>query len=145
MIDGIEKLPNVALQRITASSVIAADSPEHLCHFLHAFVRTLADAAGKRFGNERRLEDRIQNAENRMMEHAITNDRFVNPPNLRIVYPESLVRSVFVGSVLEIAVQTEDIRLQVKLEFRHVRLVPFIRLKNFPCPEQGLGRNYPPI
>jgi hypothetical protein len=108
-------------------------------------MRAFADAARKRIVYERRLKYFIKHRKSRVMENTVSNDSLVDPPHLRVVNPESLVWPVSIRFAFQIPVQIKNILLKIFLELQNVSLVSLIRLKNLPCLEQGLWRNYRPI
>lgn len=142
VVDGVEELPHVALERVARARVVATYGAYDLCNPSHALVCSFAKATGKRRRNECRFENGIEHAEDGMVKHTVTNRRFMNPAHFWIMDPEAFVWSMSVRAVLQISVQTEDVLLDVYPEFRHVRLVPLIAPKYLPRTKQRLRRDY---
>ena len=99
MINGIEKLPHVALERETRPRVVPALPPDHILGGQHAPMRSLADATRKRIGNKTLLKNGINDGENGVMQNPVAHRSFVDMPLLGIGYVESGIRAVLVSFV----------------------------------------------
>ncbi len=142
MVDTVKEFLHIAFQGITRFRVISAFFSEHSAHHLHAFMISFPDPAGKRVWYEGRLKDRIQDAEHRMMENPVAHRRFMNVPTLRVSYEESRIWPMPIRSVSELAVEREEIRLEIPFEFFHIRAHQLASLEFVPCGKQVFHGNY---
>gem|GEM_PF-5086644 len=142
MVDTVEEFPYVAFEDKTRTSVIGTHFSDRVSQIQHSSMGAFADPAGKRGGDECRLEYGVQYLEYRMVENAISDARFVNMPQFRIAYPKWLVRPVSVGMMPEFPIQSKDFLFKLPLEPCHVWLVPFVALERIPRRENGIRPNY---
>jgi hypothetical protein len=145
VVDGVKEFSHVALQRIAGAGIVIAYCTKHFRDSLNAFVRAFADTTRKRIVYESRLKYFIKHRKSRVMENSVADDSLVNPPHFRVVNPEPLVWPVPVRFAFQIPIQVKNILLKIFLELQNVSLISFIGLKNLPCFEQSLWRNYRPI
>src|SRR3989338_9812641 len=104
MINGIKEFPYVAFQRIALLRFVATDGANHGRKFLHAAMRPLADATGKRSRDKRFLENRIQNLKNRVMQCPVAYCRLMNVSPLRIMDPKFFIGVMPIYLSLQLAV-----------------------------------------
>jgi len=92
-------------------------------------------AAGERVCNERRLKNGIQNFENRMVQHSITNGCFMDFALLGIANGEGGVFPMLILMGLKISIEGEDVLFKLPFKFLHIfpRIFPFAKL--FPGKE----------
>ncbi len=77
-----------------------------------------------------------------MMKNSVSDGCFVDMTELRIAYPEVLVRPMPVGVISEILVQSEDIFFKLPLEPCHIWLVAFVTFEIIPCRKKIFRRDY---
>src|SRR3989338_2041401 len=142
VIHGIKEFSDIALQGIAFSCIIFTYRANHLGNFSHPLVRSFAHATGERIRNKGRVKYGIQHFENCMVQNAVSDSSFVNPPNLWVMNPKPIIRSVFVISILQIPVKVKDVLFQIKLKINDIKFVFLVGLENIPCTEQSSGRNY---
>ncbi len=94
VINRIEKLPHVALEREARPRIILTLSTDHAFGGQHPLVCTLIDSARKRIGDKGLLKNRIENSENRMVQNPIAHRGLVNVAHFRIADIETLIRPV---------------------------------------------------
>lgn len=135
VIDGIKEFSHIAFQSVALASIILAFCTKHIGNFLHTLVGAFVDATRVRVVDKCRLEYFIQNSKSGMMKDSISNNRFMYPSDLRIMYPKSFVWSVPIRLILQIAVQVKNIVFDIQFKLRNVRLAPFIRLEYLPSSE----------
>src|SRR3989338_515468 len=104
MINGIKEFPYVAFQRIALLRFVATDGANHGRKFLHAAMRPLADATGKRSRDKRFLENRIQNLKNRVMQCPVAYCSLMNVSPLRIMDPKFFIGVMPIYLSLQLAV-----------------------------------------
>ena len=95
-------------------------------------MRSLADPAGKRIGNERPVEEWIEDPVDGMMEQTVAHARFVNVPAFRVVDDETLVAAVPIRPVYQILVKCDNVVHQTGCECPYVALLSFSYDKLFP-------------
>lgn len=135
VIDRIKEFSHIAFQGVALAGIILARHTKHVSDFFHALVSAFADTARIRISYERRLKYFVQHRKGCMVEHPISDDRFMYASDFWIVYPKSLVWPVPIRFILQIAVQIKNILLDVEFKLDNVRLIPFIRLKYLPSSE----------
>jgi hypothetical protein len=139
VIDAVEELLDIALKRETRPSVVLAHRSHGMFQPPYALVRPLSQSARERRRNEHWLEDIVENTEQRMVDDAISDRRFMDPPPFWVAYPEARVRSVAVCFVRKLAAELEDILLNLHAEFQHVFFVLFVPLEYLPRNEKVFG------
>ncbi len=142
MINGIEKLPHVALERETRPRVVPALPPDHILGGQHAPMRSLADATRKRIGNKTLLKNGINDGENGVMQNPVAHRSFVDMPLLGIGYVESGIRAVLVSFVLQLAVKLKNVFFESPLEPHYVGFSPLVSLESVPRGKEIFRRNY---
>lgn len=142
VVDIIEEFSYVTLQHITGHFVILTFFPKHCADRSYSFVVSFSNSTGKRMWNKGRLKQGIQNAKYSMVEYSVAYRRFMYMSPLRIGDKESCIWPVPVRSVSQLAVKLEKIRLQVWLEFFHIRASPFTFLEFVPCRKQIFQGGY---
>ena len=135
VVNRIKEFSNIAFQSVALASIILAFCTKHIGNFLHTLVGAFVDATRVRIVDKCRLEYFIQNSKSGMMKDSISNNGFMYPSDLRIMYPKSFVWPVPIRLILQIAVQIKNIMFDVQLKLGNVRLIPFIRLKYLPSSE----------
>lgn len=104
MVDGVEELPYVALERVAGTRVVTTYGTNHFGNLLYSLVCTFTNTARERCRNKSWLKDWIENAKNRVVKHAVAHSRLVDSPEFWVVNPETLVSSVSIDTVLEVAI-----------------------------------------
>ena len=145
MVDTVEELPHVAFERIACARIVAALRAEHIAHRLHTLVCAFPHLARKRSRYECRLEDRIENVKDRMVQHSVAHRRFVYPAAFGVMDPESVIQTMPVDLVAQIAMQLKDMPFDILLELGHVRLVALIAFERAPCGKKIFRRDDAPI
>ncbi|MEN9621909.1 MAG: hypothetical protein RLZZ67_343 [Candidatus Parcubacteria bacterium] len=135
MVDGVKKFSDVAFQGVAWTCVISTRRAKHVDNFLHAFVGTFVDTARERIVDKCRLKYFIQHGKGGVVKHSVTNDRFVYPPEFRIMDPKAFIWPMPIRFILQVAVQVKNILLDMELKLSDIRLVPFIGLEYLPSPE----------
>ena len=135
VIDRVKEFSHVAFKCVALASIILARHTKHVSDFFHALMGAFANATRVRVIDESRLKYFVQHRKGRVMEHPISNNCFMYPPDLRIVYPESLIWPVPIRLILQIAIQIKNILLDVEFKLGNVGLIPFIGLKYLPSSE----------
>ena len=102
MINGIKKLPDVALEDKACLCVVFARLTQHMSQNLHSFVISFADATGKRIVNIGRFKYWVQDFKHRVMKHPIPDSGLVNVTKLWIVNIKAGITAVLVGFVAKI-------------------------------------------
>src|SRR3989338_9834743 len=92
--------------------------------------------------DETMLEDRIEDDENSMVQHAVAYRRFVNVPEFGVGNVKAGVCAVFVRSVSQVAMQLKNMLLEILFKLNHITLLSFLLLEAIPCYEQMLGRDH---
>lgn len=78
MVNCSKKFSDIAFQHETGLGIIFASFPYELPQSRNSFMRSLANATGKRIRNESRLKNRIENCKNGVMQYSVSNLRLVN-------------------------------------------------------------------
>lgn len=143
MIHAVEKLLNVAFQNKARARAVPRDFSRGPLKRVDSFMGAVADSAGKRSRNERLLEDRVDDEEDRMMQYPVAHERFMNMPLLRIFNVEALVGAVSVVLGDQLAMKREEVGLKFPFEFLDVGLVSLVGFECVPCREEILGRGDP--
>src|SRR3989344_883727 len=138
MINGVKKLPYVALQHPALFRSIFALGPEHISYALDAFMRALAHAARERGRDKGRFKNRIDYSKNGVMQDAVPHRRLVYPAALRIVHPKSVIRPVLVCFVAQVAAQLKNMLFDLLLKLDNIRLVPLVAFEHLPCRKEVL-------
>ena|SRR3989344_6887608 len=138
MINRIKEFSDIAFQGVTGTSIVPAYSTHNINSFNHSLVSSLSHSARKRIIYESRLEYRIQNREKSMMKHSVTHSGFMNPAQNRIMYPETLIWSMFVYSIFQISMQVKNILLKIKLKNSNIGFMPFAMFELIPGQKQVL-------
>jgi|SRR3989344_4434496 len=99
MIDIGKKLPNVTFKDKSCFGVIFAHFSGKEPKSNHSAVRTLPQTTGKRIGDERPVEKRIELSVNRVMKQSISHTCFVNITRLGISNLEMLIRTVPIRAI----------------------------------------------
>jgi len=73
-----------------------------------------------------------------MMKHSVTHSGFMNPAQNRIMYPETLIWSMFVYSIFQISMQVKNILLKIKLKNSNIGFMPFAMFELIPGQKQVL-------
>ena len=139
VINRIEELSYVALQDKAGTRIVTAHRPQYIFQRLDTLMRSLANTTRKRCRNERRLEDRIQNAKNRVMQNAITDRRFVNLPQFRVGYAKPHIFIMSIRFASQGALQGKNALLQRHFKPEHVLFISLVLFESVPCTEKRLG------
>ena len=104
-------------------------------------MRTFAATTGKGIENEFRIEVRIQNPIDGVMQQPVPNGGLVNVARLRVVYSERLIRPMSVCIVHELAMQCKNIVGQMEQKTLDVLAFALIPEEFSPSGEQVFHGN----
>lgn len=99
MINAGEKFPNIELKRPNSAGVVIASLGGELPKSIHGFMHSLSVPAGKRIGDKRTIEERIQDAVDGMMQKSIANAGFMDVPQLGVEDVETSVGTMTVNPI----------------------------------------------
>lgn len=142
VVDAVKKLPHIAFEHPARTRVVATHGTEHLLQPFNAFVCTLTDAAGKGVRDKAWFKQRVEQVEYSVMQDSVAHCGFVYVPQFGIGDIEAGVSTMLVDFVSQVAVQLENILLQIALKIYDIRFVAFLLLKLIPCRKQMLGRGH---
>jgi len=142
MINGVKKLPYVALQHPALFRSIFALGSEHISYALDPFMCALAHAAGERGRDKGRFKNWIDYSKNGVVQDAVPHRRLVYPAALWVVHPKSVIRPVLVCFVAQVAAQLKNMLFDLLLKLGNIRLVPLVAFEYFPCRKEVLCGNY---
>ncbi len=140
VVHAVEEFPYVAFEREGSPWRTEIGIAQHLFRAIDAPMGSIADATGERGRDERFLKDWIDDRKHGVMQNPVAHRRFMDVPLLRIVDIEAFVRAVTVRPVFEVAVQLENVLLEVPLKTSHVKFVPLVLLERVPRIEQVFRR-----
>ncbi len=140
MIDTIEEFPHIALKGVTGKCAVSAYLLKHLRKNLDTFVRAFTGSTRERVWNVRRLKDWIQSGKHGVMQHAVTNIRFVDMAQLRVLDVETRIRTVAILLATQISGKSEDILLKVFLKLEHILFHSLATFELVPRMKERLGR-----
>jgi hypothetical protein len=123
-------------------SVILADFSGYVLNGFHSLMSAISDSAGKRCGNERRLEDRIHDRKDRMMQNPVLYCGFMDVALFRIGDIEARVWAMTIRFPNQFTMELKDIFFKLPLKLQNIRSVPFILLKYIPGRKEIFGGNY---
>ena len=106
---GVEELPNIAFKDEASPRVVSAYLPYDTREEIHAPMRAFAYPAGKRSRDEGRLENRVKNPKQRVVQNPIAYRRLMNTPPFWVVNPERGIRAVSIVTAFQLTVQVEDV------------------------------------
>lgn len=141
VVHALEELLDIALQNEAGSGAVPTDLAHHSLQRVDAPVRAVADAAGEGGRDEGRLEDRVQDREDGVVEDAVPHRRLVDVPLLGVADVEPGVGTVAIRLALQLQTQREDVPFQVPFKAEHVAFVPLVGFEGVPCAEQVLRRD----
>lgn len=107
-----------------------------------SLVCSFADAARKRSWNECLFKDRVDDSKNRVVQDSVAYCRLMYPTAFGVVNPKTIVGSVFICFVAQVATQLKNILLDFLLKLGNVRLIPLVALEHLPCRKESLCGNY---
>jgi hypothetical protein len=142
MINGVKKLSHVAFKDPAFTRPVLALGPKHISYAFDAFMRALADAAGKRSRDECLLKNRIDYSKNRVMQNTVSHYRLVYSATLGIVNPKAIVGAVLIGFVPQVATQLKDVLFDLLFKLGNIGFIPLVAFENFPCRKEVLCGNY---
>jgi len=135
VVDAIKEFSHVTLERIARLRTVTTLSAQHICENSHTFVVAFADATGKGCDDKSRLEDRVKDAKDCVMQHSVAHGGLVYAAHLRITNPKPLIRPMPIRFLTKIVVKSKNILLKVSLKVSHIGPVPFVAFENAPCGE----------
>ncbi len=94
VVNTIKKLSDITFKCIRCLSVILRDLTKHYVQNMNAFMSSFSDAAGKRMGYKSWFKNWIEYLKNCMMQHSVSNRRFMNMSEFRIINIEVAIRSM---------------------------------------------------
>jgi len=139
VINRIEESSHIALQDKAGARIVIAHSSQHICKCPYALMGAFANTARKRCRDKGRLENRIENAKNRVMQKAITDRRFVNLPQFRVGYAKPHIFIVSIRFASQGALQGKNALLQRHFKPEHVLFISLVLFESVPCTEKRLG------
>ncbi|MDO8521341.1 MAG: hypothetical protein Q7S52_04455 [bacterium] len=142
MIDRIKKFLYVAFQCKARLCLVLTHATQHFGHFLHPFVRPLANTARKRSCYKGGLKYRIEDAKKSMVQDAIAYGGLVNPSQFGVMDPKPPIWAMAIRATLQISIKIENILLEIDLKLRDIGLIALVGFKNIPCAKKVLYRNY---
>lgn len=132
MVDRIEKLSNVAFQRITRHAIVLRYLARQFFEFCYSPVRSISYPARKRIAYKCFLEQRGKHCIHGMVYDTITYHRFVDVPHFRIRHIKPAIWAMAIFAALQFSLQCKDIPLKIPLERHNIRLIPFPLLERVP-------------
>ncbi|MEI6528645.1 MAG: hypothetical protein WCO10_03180 [bacterium] len=132
VINGIKEFFHITFKRIAWHGVILTDPPEYFLYGFYSLMRTFVDSARKRTAYKTIFKQGIESVENSMVEDSISDCGFVDMPDFRVGDIKSFVRTVMIGSILEIMVKLDYVLFKFKLKFGHIRLARLAFFKFAP-------------
>lgn len=141
MINACEESVYIALEHVAHPRSVLPSLSQHSLERIHGFVRPLPPPARERVRDESAVKDRLQDANDRMMNEAVADTRLVNPPLLGIGNRECRVRTMAVLPRRKFSVKRENVLLQSPLELLDITSSPFSASELLPRREQVLWRD----
>jgi len=102
-------------------------------------MRAFAYPTRKRSRDKGRLENRVKNPKQCVVQHPIAYRRLVNVTRLRIADTEADVLTMLVCFVHQIPVQPKDILFKIFLEVEHIDFLLLAALEFIPRRKQSFG------
>lgn len=94
VVDAIKKLFDITFKCICCLGVILRDLTKHYIQNIDALMGSFPDAAGERMGYKSWFKNWIEYLKNCMVQHSVSNCRFMNMPEFRIVNIKITIRSM---------------------------------------------------
>lgn len=139
VIDRIEELRNVNLQRPTRAGKIFADAAHENLQTTEGGMRSLPTPTGVTVEDERVLQCGRERSIHRVVNHAVADCCLVNHSRLGIKDPELSVGAMAVAVRDELVAQPKQVVLQVPLELLDVMLLSLPSTECTPGREQVLS------
>lgn len=136
-----KKFLYITFENPASLRIVVADLVGKCPELIDGFMGAFSISAGKRVCNECFIKEGVQYPVNCVVQEPISNTCFMDVSWLWVVNLERVVFAVFVGLILQIVMQRQNIIHEVELEFLYIFLVPFALNELLPGQKQVINTN----
>jgi len=136
MVNCPKKFLNVAFKSETRLMNVVADCLRYAAQNIYSFMRSFADTTRQRMCDKCRLKNRIQHAENCVMEHSISDYSFVNVPLFGVLNIKRSICFVLILFIFQIPMKLKNVLLKLPFKLNNIPFFLFIATKLIPRRKQ---------